>query len=206
MEAATTPTALSVDAQPAASYNDTTPLVARTKSRAIVDIDPELEGQVCGPADPPPHETTKTVGAILKSFVGSGILFLPAGFSQGGYAFSIPVLLLMAVLNLFGMIRLLQCREKVVGSFGFVAGRAFGRTAQIVVDGSLVFAQTGFCCVYVSFIAQNALQVINSAGCWLGGEWLWLLILLQVQPLRCLPVLSSVDHPVLPREYCSGQF
>jgi len=61
----------------------------------------------------------------------------------------------MAVLNLFGMIRLLQCREKVVGSFGFVAGRAFGRTAQIVVDGSLrVCANRVLLCLRVFYRAE----------------------------------------------------
>lgn len=78
-----------------------------------IDVDPELEGQVCGPDEPPPHETLRTVGAIVKAFIGSGILFLPSAFQQGGYAFSIVLMFLMAFLNGFGMLRLLQCREKV---------------------------------------------------------------------------------------------
>lgn len=78
-----------------------------------VDVDPELEGQVCGPEEPPPHETLRTVGAIVKAFIGSGILFLPSAFQQGGYAFSVVLMFMMAFLNGFGMMRLLQCREKV---------------------------------------------------------------------------------------------
>jgi hypothetical protein len=88
-------------------------------------------------------------------------------------------MLLMAVLNGFGMLRLLRCREKVVGSYGFVGYKAMGRLGQVAVDVSLVLSQAGFCCVYVSFIAQNVLQLLNAGSCWLSGQWLWVIILLQ---------------------------
>ena len=168
------------------SFDDDRPLLARTHASTQpashgVDVDPELEGQVCGPAIPPPYETLRTVGGIVKAFIGSGVLFLPAAFQQGGYGFSVPLMLLMALLNGFGMVRLLQCRERVVGSFGYVASHSCGRSGQVAVDTSLVLAQAGFCCVYASFIAQNGLQILNARSCWVGGEWLWLLILVQVR-------------------------
>lgn len=47
------------------------------------------------------------------------------------------------------------------------------------MDVSLVLSQAGFCCVYVSFIAQNGLQLLNAGKCWLGAEWLWVLIVVQ---------------------------
>lgn len=168
-----------------APCDDDSPLLARKDSSrtATVDIDPELEGQVCGPPTPPPYETLRAIGGIIKAFVGSGVLFLPAAFQQGGYAFAIPLMLLMAFLNGFGMIRLLQCRAVVIGSFGYVANRALGRPAQVAVDTSLVLAQAGFACVYASFIAQNGLQILNAGRCFLGGEWVFALLLLQVRSI-----------------------
>lgn len=169
------------------------------------DVDPEMEGQVCGPAVPPPHETLRTVGAIVKAFIGSGILFLPSAFQQGGYGFSVGFMLLMAVLNGFGMLRLLRCREKVVGSYGYVGYAAMGRTGQVAVDASLVLSQAGFCCVYVSFIAQNALQILNAGSCWIGGEWLWLLILLQVlifAPLTWVRRIASFGATNIVADVC----
>ncbi len=185
--------------------------------------------QVCGPAVPPPHETLRTVGAIVKAFIGSGILFLPSAFQQvlkfpplhawyairhssetrsfiqGGYGFSVGFMLLMAVLNGFGMLRLLRCREKVVGSYGYVGYAAMGRTGQVAVDASLVLSQAGFCCVYVSFIAQNALQILNAGSCWIGGEWLWLLILLQVlifAPLTWVRRIASFGATNIVADVC----
>ena len=168
--------------------------------KRAIDLDPELEGQVCGPDEPPPYETLRTVGAIVKAFIGSGILFLPSAFQQGGYAFSIAIMFLMAMLNGFGMLRLLQCREKVVGSFGYVGRQALGWPGQVAVDVSLVLSQSGFCCVYVSFIAQNGLQLLNAGSCWLKAEWLWVLILLQFflfTPLTWVRRIASLGPAVL---------
>lgn len=70
-------------------------------------------------------------------------------------------------------------RQVVIGSFGYVGYKVFGRAGQIAVDVSLVLSQAGFCCVYVVFIARNVLQLLNTNSCWLDGSWLWLLILLE---------------------------
>ena len=48
----------------------------------------------------------KTVFTLLKSFVGSGILFLPKGFENGGLGFSISLMIIAACLSTFCMLRL----------------------------------------------------------------------------------------------------
>jgi hypothetical protein len=67
---------------------------------------------------------------------------------------------------------------------------------------SITALKAGFCCVYVSFIAQNSLQLLNAGKCWLGAEWLWLLIVVQARSeggqSRCR-YLSNLLFLPLPR-------
>ncbi len=110
---------------------------------------------------------------------------MPKAFENGGWLFSVLVMAFMALISTLCILRLVRCREKVIGSYGFVGFKAVGRWGQIAVDTSLVLSQAGFCCVYVIFIAKNVLQLLNTHTCWIGAEWLWLLILFQVQFNAC---------------------
>lgn len=55
---------------------------------------------------------------LLKGFVGTGVLFLPKAFSNGGMAFSTLVLLFVAALSYYCFVLLVKTRLKVPGSFG----------------------------------------------------------------------------------------
>jgi proton-coupled amino acid transporter len=75
----------------------------------------------------------KTVFTIFKSFIGSGILFLPKGFQNGGMLFSIVGLCLSAALSTFCMLRLVECSTVLQNShnhhnvsYGTVGEKAFG--------------------------------------------------------------------------------
>ncbi len=121
----------------------------------------------------------RLVATIVKSFIGSGVLFLPKAFSNGGWLFSILAMVFMAAVTNLCILRLVACRQVVAGTYGEVGRAAVGKWGQVAVDISLVLSQAGFCCVYVVFIARNVLQMLNTSSCWLGGEWLWLLVLLE---------------------------
>lgn len=132
-------------------------------------------------------ETVRTVGAIVKSFIGSGILFLPKAFEDGGLVASIVVMIAMALLTQVTILRLVECRQKVVGSYAHVGFQAAGRWAEASVNIALVLSQAGFCCVYIAFIARNVLQLLNVHSCWAPGEYLWVLVLLQ------FPILAPLS-------------
>jgi solute carrier family 36 (proton-coupled amino acid transporter) len=121
----------------------------------------------------------KLIATLIKSFIGSGVLFLPKAFENGGWLFSVLSMLFMALVSGLCIIRLIRCREVVKGTYGQVGRAAVGPWGQVAVDTSLVLSQAGFCCVYVVFIARNVLQLLNSSSCWIDGSWLWLLILLE---------------------------
>ncbi|KAI9917006.1 hypothetical protein PsorP6_017199 [Peronosclerospora sorghi] len=112
----------------------------------------------------------KTVFTILKSFIGSGILFLPKGFQNGGMLFSLAALSVSAILSTFCMLRLTDCsnvllrgRTRTTISYGLVGERAFGKVGRTAVNISLVLSQTGFCCSYLIFVEKNIGEVILAA-------------------------------------------
>lgn len=126
----------------------------------------------------------KTVFTILKSFVGSGILFLPKGFENGGMLFSIVVLGISAFFSIVCMLRLTDCTNAIRHvrgvSYGMIGKKAFGKGGKIAVNVSLVLSQLGFCCSYLIFIEKNLRDVImHFTDCKLiPGPWL--MIALQV--------------------------
>ena len=60
----------------------------------------------------------KAVLLLLKSFVGTGVLFLPKAYLNGGMLFSNLVLLFVSALSYYCFVLLVRTRLKVVGSFG----------------------------------------------------------------------------------------
>lgn len=130
-------------------------------------------------APPTWGEYARLVATIVKSFIGSGVLFLPSAFKNGGWAFSVASMTLAAVLTQVCIMRLIACRSVVTGSYGTVGRKAVGRWGEVAVDVSLVLSQSGFCIVYVTFIAKNVLQLMNAHSCWLGGSYLWAFIVAQ---------------------------
>ncbi|OWZ08546.1 Vacuolar amino acid transporter [Phytophthora megakarya] len=111
----------------------------------------------------------KTVFTILKSFIGSGILFLPKGFQNGGMLFSLAALCASAVLSTFCMLRLTDCSNVLLRngrtnvSYGLVGETAFGKVGRVAVNISLVLSQIGFCCSYLIFVEKNIGEVILAA-------------------------------------------
>jgi proton-coupled amino acid transporter len=142
----------------------------------------------------PMEEGVHMFATLLKMFIGSGVLFLPRAFANGGWLFSCVAMAFCALVTGVCILRLVECRQAVKGSYGFLGQRAAGIWGRRAVDVSVVLSQAGFCCVYIVFIARNALQLLNTGRCWLGGEWLWLLILLEwplFTPLTWIRNLAS---------------
>ena len=142
----------------------------------------------------PLEEGLHMFATLLKMFIGSGVLFLPRAFANGGWLFSCVAMAACALITGVCILRLVECRQAVRGSYGYLGFRAAGAWGRRAVDASVVLSQAGFCCVYIVFIARNVLQLLNTGRCWLGGEWLWLLILLEwplFTPLTWIRNLAS---------------
>ena len=92
---------------------------------------------------------------LLKSFVGTGVLFLPKAYLNGGMMFSNLVLLGVALLSYYCFILLVNSRLKVEGSFGDIGGILYGRWMRVLILTSVALSQIGFVSAYIVFTAES---------------------------------------------------
>jgi len=113
----------------------------------------------------PKLSNTAVFFTLMKGFVGSGILFLPNGFSNAGWLFSNAALLFSMWITLVSILLLLRVSDKYEGSFSELAELALGRWGKLISDFTLAFSQTGMTCAGVAFICQNSrLLLLNLFG------------------------------------------
>lgn len=124
--------------------------------------------------------TAKTYLTLFKSFVGSGVLFLPRGFANGGLLASSIGIAAIAALATYCMTLLLECKKELADmsiakkrgvrntnlpvSYGFVGRVAAGRQGRWLVDMSIIVSQLGFCTGYLIFMSKNIHEVILASG------------------------------------------
>jgi proton-coupled amino acid transporter len=92
---------------------------------------------------------------LLKSFVGTGVLFLPKAYLNGGMMFSNLVLLFVATLSYYCFVLLVNTRLKVDGSFGDIGGILYGKWMRTTILFSIVISQIGFVAAYIVFTSEN---------------------------------------------------
>ncbi|OMJ13712.1 Vacuolar amino acid transporter 3 [Smittium culicis] len=99
---------------------------------------------------------------LIKSFVGTGVLFLPKSFHNGGLLFSIFTMVILAYLALHCMLLLVECHSKLKMSYGDIGYHLMGEKVRTIVHASIVFSQIGFCCAYSIFVATNTKFLFNT--------------------------------------------
>ncbi|ORY12092.1 amino acid transporter-like protein [Clohesyomyces aquaticus] len=92
---------------------------------------------------------------LLKSFVGTGVLFLPRAFLNGGMLFSNLVLLGVAGLSYYCFVLLVGTRLVVEHSFGDMGYHIYGNWMRNLINFSLVISQIGFSSAYIVFVSEN---------------------------------------------------
>ncbi|CAK7227778.1 hypothetical protein SBRCBS47491_006684 [Sporothrix bragantina] len=92
---------------------------------------------------------------LLKAFVGTGIMFLPKAYNNGGMVFSTVTLLIVSLLSMAGFELLLRCRERYGGGYGDIGLAIAGRRMRSVILGSIALSQLGFVCAGIVFGAEN---------------------------------------------------
>ena len=116
--------------------------------------------------------TSRTVFNIIKSFLGTAILFIPRGIRSAGLVAGAATLMCMAGLSTWAMVLLLRTRRhletsgtaaggrgRVIFGYGHVARLTLGRGGQYAVETAILLSQLGFCCVYFSFWGQMLSEV-----------------------------------------------
>lgn len=107
--------------------------------------------------------TTKAFLLLLKAFLGTGIIFLPKAFSNGGLLFSNVMIVSFSFISYFCFIILIRTTSACkVSGYGDVGAKLFGTKFQFIILLSLVLSQLGFAATYVVFVGTNCLQILNA--------------------------------------------
>lgn len=104
------------------------------------------------------HKTSsiKAFFLLIKAFIGTGVLFLPKAFSNGGLAFSIGLLFFFSVLSYYCYLALAQATTKTgIASFAELGKALYGEKFKILILVSIVITQIGFVAAYTVFTAEN---------------------------------------------------
>lgn len=99
--------------------------------------------------------TAQTFFTLLKAFVGTGIMFLPKAFLNGGILFSSLTMLFVAIISMWAFHLLLGCRVAVGGSYGDIGNAILGPKMRTVILTSVTLSQIGFVCTGLVFVADN---------------------------------------------------
>ncbi len=84
--------------------------------------------------------TTKTFFTLLKGFVGTGIMFLPKAFNNGGILFSTVTLLSISALSMVAFHLLLECKRYHGGSYGDIGKEIVGSWMRTLILGSITLS------------------------------------------------------------------
>ncbi|KAL9080936.1 MAG: hypothetical protein Q9157_000436 [Trypethelium eluteriae] len=171
--------------------SETRPLLQRRKSSKVVRR---------GDAG-----VTKTFFTLLKAFVGTGIMFLPKAFKNGGILFSSITLVTVSVVTTLAFHLLLQCRSKYGGGYGDLGASIGGPKLRGLILGSITLSQLGFVCAGTIFVAENLYAFLEAVA--RGHEPLSSNALIAIQlvvliPLALIRNISKLGPAALIADIC----
>lgn len=146
--------------------------------------------------------TVKTFFTLLKAFVGTGILFLPKAFRNGGILASSITLIMVSLVTCLCFKLLLQCRERCGGGgYGDIGEAIVGRRFRSLVLASITLSQLGFVCAGIIFTAENMYSffqaVLKSRQLPLGINSFIALQLVLLIPLALIRNISKLGPTAL---------
>jgi proton-coupled amino acid transporter len=99
---------------------------------------------------------------LLKAFIGTGIMFLPKAFKNGGILFSSVTLVTVSIVTSLCFHLLLECRKRYGGGYGDLGKEIGGRRLRSLILFSITLSQIGFVCAGLIFTADNLHSFFNA--------------------------------------------
>ncbi|QIW99428.1 hypothetical protein AMS68_004946 [Peltaster fructicola] len=146
--------------------------------------------------------TTRTFFTLIKAFVGTGIMFLPKAFRNGGILFSAIVLVVVSLVTAVCFRLLLQCRHRHGGGgYGELGENIVGKYFRTIILSSIALSQLGFVCAGIIFTAENLESFLRAVyrgdDLPLGTEALILLQFIVLIPLSLIRNISKLGPAAL---------
>ncbi|KAI6785071.1 Vacuolar amino acid transporter-like protein [Emericellopsis cladophorae] len=146
------------------------------------------------------NSPTNAMMLLLKSFVGTGVLFLPRAYLNGGMIFSNAVLVCVAMLSYYCFVLLVNTRLRVDGSFGDMGGILYGKWMRFVILSSIVISQIGFVAAYTVFTAENLqafIKAVSNCKTSISIPWLILMQMVIFLPFSLLRDIGKLGFTAL---------
>lgn len=137
---------------------------------------------------------------LLKSFVGTGVLFLPRAFLNGGMLFSNLVLLAIAGISYYCFVLLVKTRLAVEHSFGDMGYHLYGRWMRNLINFSLVISQIGFASAYIVFVSENLqafILAVSNCRTHIDIKYLILMQMIVFLPLSLYRNINNIQKLAL---------
>jgi solute carrier family 36 (proton-coupled amino acid transporter) len=159
-------------------------------NRSVVDSKIEKKGLT----------NIRTFYSLLKSIVGTGILYQPQSFYYGGVLFSSIASVSIGMLTLTCMIWLSKAQSKYSGKLSYpdIAGLAIGKIGVYLVDFMIFATQAGPSALNVGFVIDNSLTSLSDLGLDVNAYIVMLFVLLLLIPLCLIKTIrdQSLAHIV----------
>ncbi|KAF2866948.1 transmembrane amino acid transporter protein-domain-containing protein [Massariosphaeria phaeospora] len=104
----------------------------------------------------------KAFFTLMKAFVGTGIMFLPKAFKNGGMLFSSITLIVVSIVTMMCFQLLLKCRARFGGGYGEFGEAVGGRRLRQLILTSITISQIGFVCAGLIFAADNLASFLDA--------------------------------------------
>ncbi|KAI0389190.1 transmembrane amino acid transporter [Xylariaceae sp. FL0594] len=108
--------------------------------------------------------TGKTFFTLLKAFVGTGIMFLPKAFDNGGMLFSSIAMVVVSAVTMLAFHLLLACKARYGGGYGEIGEAISGPRMRSLILGSVTLSQIGFVCSGIVFVAENLTSFLRAVS------------------------------------------
>ncbi|CZR59375.1 related to amino acid transporter [Phialocephala subalpina] len=141
---------------------------------------------------------TRTFFLLIKSFVGTGVLFLPKAFKNGGLLFSLITLVVISLVSCLAFHLLLQCRTRSGASgYGDIAHAIGGKRMRSIVLTSIALSQLGFVCAGIIFAAENVYSFLEAVTSPISIKLLIAIQVLVLVPLAFIRNISKLGGAAL---------
>ncbi|KAE8441070.1 hypothetical protein EG329_005899 [Mollisiaceae sp. DMI_Dod_QoI] len=136
---------------------------------------------------------TRTFFLLIKSFIGTGVLFLPKAFKNGGLLFSSITLVTVSLVSCLAFHLLLRCRARYGGGYGDIAGAIGGKRMRSITLASIALSQLGFVCAGIIFAAENLHSFLEAVTKGVSPLTIKALIAIQVLVLVPLAFIRNIS-------------
>lgn len=150
---------------------------------------------------------TKSFFTLLKAFIGTGIMFLPKAFNNGGLLFSSIILISVAIVSCACFRLLLRCRARYGGGYGELGEAIGGSKLRTLILASITLSQLGFVCASLIFVAENIhsfIVALSNGPNPLSTNSMIAIQLLLLIPLALIRNISKLGPAALMADICIG--